>query len=85
MTSYDSKVQYFYTTEYPHRWGSGPRMTTWSGEGYISSLEEAKELAERHATVGVYDESRCVTTYGVFYRVDEKEKSDPSEITIGQE
>lgn len=66
------KEEYFYTTLYPHEWSSGPSMSTLNPDrGYrpIASLEEAKAIAEKLA-VGGYDERRCVTTYGVNYKVD---------------
>lgn len=71
------KEEFFYTTEYPHQWSSGPQVFTLNPNkaGYppIESLEEAKELAEKFK-VGGYNESRCVTTYGVqrIYKVDEQ-------------
>lgn len=69
------KEEFFYTTEYPHEWSSGPRVSTLNPNTLapIASLEEAKELAEKFA-VGGYGESRCVTTYGVqrIYKVDEQ-------------
>lgn len=73
--SKNPKEEYFYTTEHPHEWGSGPTMSTLNPDrGYerIESLEEAKGLAEKMA-VGGYGERRCVTTYGVQYRVDMQE------------
>lgn len=75
MTSNRPKEVYFYTTHHPSQWSSGPSMSTLNpdkGFCHIESLEEAKELAEKYA-VGGYGESRCVTTYGVQYAVDEKE------------
>lgn len=59
---------FFYTREYPHQWTSGPLEITLNKENDwrpIASLEEAKALAEKDATHGIYDESRCVTTYGI--------------------
>jgi hypothetical protein len=72
--SENPKAEFFYTTNHPHQWCSGPRMSTLNpdkGFTQIESLEEAKELAEKFK-VGGYSESRCVTTYGVHYRVDEQ-------------
>lgn len=71
------KEEFFYTTDYPHQWSSGPRICTLNPDrGFrpIESLEEAKELAEKFK-VGGWGESRCVTTYGVqqIYKVDEQE------------
>ena len=73
--SENPKAEFFYTTNHPHQWSSGPSMSTLNPDkGYakIESLEEAKELAEKFR-VGGYDERRCVTTYGVHYKVDEQE------------
>jgi hypothetical protein len=60
---------FFYTTDYPHRWTSGPNIFTLD-ENYepITSLERAKELAES-ASVGGSDEDTCWTSYGVMYKV----------------
>jgi len=76
---YHSPVKYFYTTEYPHRWGSGPVMNQWNPDKheYIQSLEEAKAIAEAKA-VGGYEESRCVTTYGMTYTVEEPKEENES-------
>lgn len=73
--SENPKAEYFYTTDNPHQWSSGPTMSTLNPDkGYvkIESLEEAKELAEKFK-VGGYGDRRCVTTYGVQYRVNEQE------------
>jgi hypothetical protein len=70
------EAQFFYTTHNVHQWTSGPTLTTLNpdkGFARIESLEEAKELAEKFA-VGGYGDNRCVTTYGVQYRVDEQKK-----------
>lgn len=63
----EPKEVFFYTESYPHQWSSGPVEYTSNPNGWkrIESLEEAKELAEKKATHGIYNESRCVTTYGV--------------------
>lgn len=69
------KPEFFYTTNHPHQWSSSPTMMTLNPDnGYsrIESLEEAKALAEKFK-VGGYDERRCVTTYGVHYKIDEQE------------
>lgn len=74
MTSNQPKGVYFYTTNHPHQWSSGPSMSTLNptnGFAQIQSLEEAKALAEKFR-VGGYSEDRCVTTYGVQYTVDEQ-------------
>lgn len=70
------KEEFFYTTEYPHQWSSGPQVSTLNPDRDfrpIESLEEAKALAEKFK-VGGYNESRCVTTYGFrqIYKVDEQ-------------
>jgi hypothetical protein len=70
--------EFFYTTDYPHQWSSGPQIHTLNPDTNfmtrIASLEEAKALAEKNA-VGGYGERRCVTTYGVryVYKVNEQE------------
>lgn len=73
----EGKVIYFYTEDYPHRWGQGPREILWNPETGtpIENLEEAKMLAEKKATHGIYNENRCVTTYGVKteYHVEDKD------------
>lgn len=77
MTNAKPKETYFYTTNHPHQWSSGPTMCPLNPDnGYqrIESLEEAKGLAEKFA-VGGYDERRCVTTYGVHYAVEEPDGS----------
>lgn len=59
--------RFFYTKHYPHRWSSGSAIIRSNDKfGDIQSLEEAKELAEKHA-VESPNEDRCVTTYGVEY------------------
>ena len=61
---------YFYATDYPHRWTSGPSLSTLDDERQympIESLERARELAEARA-VKSYGEDRCDTSYGVMYR-----------------
>jgi hypothetical protein len=68
MISNRPKEVYFYTTNYPHEWGSGPSMSTLNpdnGYAHIQSLEEAKGLAEKFAVR--HGERRCDTTYGVQY------------------
>jgi hypothetical protein len=73
--SENPQAEYFYTTNHPHQWSSGPTMSTLNPDkefARIESLEEAKVLAEKFK-VGGYNENRCVTTYGVQYRVDEQE------------
>jgi hypothetical protein len=71
----DPKPQYFYTTNHPHKWNTGPSMSTVNPDNDfmpIESLEEAKELAEKFK-VGGWNEDRCVTTYGIQYKVNEQE------------
>lgn len=66
--------EFFYTTHHPHQWSSGPSISNLNpdkGFAKIESLEEAKALAEKFA-VGGWGDSRCVTTYGIKYRVDEQ-------------
>lgn len=68
--------EFFYSTNYPHKWGNGPIMSTVNpdrGHERIASLEEAKELAEKFK-VGGWEENRCDTTYGVFYRVRDSQE-----------
>ena len=45
----EDAIEYFYTTDAPHQWTSGVRLSTLN-ESYqpIASLEEAKELALLH-------------------------------------
>lgn len=72
MTDNQPKAVYFYTTNHPHQWSSGPTMSTRNpdnGYAHIQSLEEAKELAEKFAVRSAGDR-RCDTTYGVQYAVD---------------
>lgn len=71
--TYESDVKYFYTTNYPHRWGSGPVMNEWNPDthDYLQNLEEAKAAAEAKA-VGGHGEDRCDTTYGVVYKANKQ-------------
>lgn len=65
--------RYFYTTNYPYRWGSGPKFHVLNNEyGEIASLEEAKELARQHEYKSSSDE-RCDVSYGVAYTLEEDE------------
>lgn len=62
--------QFFYTKNYPYRWGNGPQVYSLNPETWdqIASLEEAKELAEKFQVVSD-GEDACVTTYGVHYKL----------------
>jgi len=67
------EAEFFYTTHYPHRWSSGPSIHTLDTEaGFerIESLERARELAEK-AAVNSYGDDRCVTSFGVKYKLRE--------------
>jgi hypothetical protein len=67
--STEPEPRYFYTTDTPHQWSSGPRYHEYDPDvqGRIASLERAKELAEK-AKVGTWGEERFVKTgYGVGY------------------
>lgn len=67
------EAEFFYTTNYPHRWSSGPSVHTRDMEtGFepIESLERARELAEKAAVRG-WGEDRCETTFGVQYKLRE--------------
>ena len=61
------KAEFFYTTNTPHQWSSGPVIHYWNGNREIESLEEAKALAEQHQVVS-YSDDAVDTTYGVTYR-----------------
>jgi hypothetical protein len=63
--------RYFYTTHTPHRYASGPSFHTWGPDGEITSLEEAKALAESKRVFSLGDD-HCVTTYGVFYKTKDE-------------
>ena len=62
--------EYFYTTNYPHKWGNGPIVRTFDPKSFapIKSLDEAKALAEKYRVYSTGDDA-CTTTYGVQYRV----------------
>lgn len=72
----EGKKVFFFTKNYPHRWGNGPEMHTLTyhdgerGLRDIQSLEEAKALAEAAQVVSTGD-NRCVTSYGFYYEVPE--------------
>lgn len=62
------EVEFFFTTDYPHRWSSGANIRYFTDQGgEIKSLDEAKELAEKYK-INASDESRCVTTYGMRFK-----------------
>ena len=64
--------RYFYTTDTPHQWSSGPFMAFLKPGTFeeIFSLEEAREIAEslRKGRSGQEDYVR--TSYGVLYDTD---------------
>jgi hypothetical protein len=67
------EAEFFYTTNYPHRWSSGPTIHTLDIDARferIESLERARELAEKAAVHG-WGEDRCDTTFGVRYKLHE--------------
>lgn len=67
-TVQEPEPTYFYTKNYPHRWGNGPIVYDYNAEfGPIESLEEAKELALK-AKVGGHNDDHCDTTYGMKYK-----------------
>lgn len=63
-------VEYFFTTNYPYRWGSGPIVTNLNTETWepFASLEEAKKFAEAKRVVSD-GEDRCDTTFGMQYKL----------------
>lgn len=64
--------RFFYTMHSPFRWSSGPTVIHFNEEmNPISSLDEAKSLAEKHDTgyIGT-DTTEC--TYGVEYKLEAK-------------
>lgn len=66
--------EFYYTTDHPHQWSSGPTYHYWNKNGsLISSIEEAKEMAEA-AYVGGHGDNHCSTTYGVKIACKVKEK-----------
>lgn len=68
--------QFFYTTDYPHRWSSGPSFQTLNDKYVpITSLEEAKALAEKHR-VASHGDDRCLTTYGSFFETEDESFND---------
>jgi len=63
---------FFYTTYYPHRWSGGPEMRTFNDSFEpITSLEEAKAMAEKKKVASLGDD-RCITTYGSFYKTEDE-------------
>ena len=59
---------FFYTIYYPYQWqGKLPEMHTVNPDtnGAITSLEEAKSVAERFKKES-YDWQHCITTYGSY-------------------
>lgn len=63
-------IEYFFTTNYPYRWGNGPIVTTLNTETWepISSLDEAKEMAAKKRVISD-GEDRCDTTFGMQYKL----------------
>ena len=62
------KAQYFYGTQKPHHWNSGPTLFYLNDDYYpISSLEEARILAAKYQTGKPGYENYIKTTYGVTY------------------
>jgi len=63
-------TEYFFTTNYPYRWGNGPTVTNLNTETWepIASLEEAKELAAKKRVISD-GEDRCDTTFGMQYKL----------------
>lgn len=54
------RTLFFYTTETPHQWSDGPDMHHMNEDGeYISSLQEAEELA-RKAQSGIPGQEKYV-------------------------
>lgn len=64
--------KFFYTTDTPHQWSSGPSVhTMWFDEDKkmhtLTSIDEAREAARR-ARKGKWGEEKYVkTTYGVTF------------------
>lgn len=68
------KPSYFYTTDTPHEWSSGPSVWTRTPKGeLIESLEHARQLAldARKGRSGY--SGHVVTTYGVSYRTGDRD------------
>jgi hypothetical protein len=61
---------FFYTTDTPHQWSSGASISKINDDfGYITSLAEAKALAEKKV-VKSYGDNRVSTTYGIQFEVE---------------
>lgn len=68
----DETPIYFYTTDYPHHWTSGPSVYTLADSTYESlvSLEEAREHAIRHQEGKPGEKDYVATSYGVMFKID---------------
>lgn len=62
---------FFYTTETPHRWSSGPSMHRMNNDGkYISSLEEAEALAREEQSGLPGQENYVKVSWGTTTELD---------------
>lgn len=67
------KVKYFYTTDTPYAWSSGPNIFYFDENmEYISSLDKAKELALEHRSGKPGEEKYIETNYGFMVETEPK-------------
>jgi len=73
----EANVEFFYTTDTPHQWSSGPRLNFYDSEkrDFIHDFDRARECALKARAGKVGYESHVVTSFGVLIKTRDRDSN----------